>query len=322
MKTRQTRHTRQTRRPRHLAVLGALLLGTGVGAGAGLGAAGFPPSAASGPERAAPLPRPFGGVTAPAAGRAAAALHAENEKLVADCMRRRGFTYRPEPSGPGAERAEPNPYGLLGPAEAAADGYGVTGAALSAGELPDPNREPAADPKWHAALVGTEAHEEGVRMPDGSEFLLRSDACAVRADRTQYGPDHLRLSATFAVLGNRVVDEVEKDPRYLRAREHWSACMTEAGHPARELADPVTAIGEALDAAGADPGRVHAVAGRELEVARADARCQSRADLAAAVGAAQADAEQRVIGRHAGDLARLRDMNARALAAALAATRS
>ncbi|WP_037888723.1 hypothetical protein [Streptomyces sp. NRRL S-87] len=305
------------RRPSALA---ALLVGVGVGVGAALGVAGCSPSGgAPASARSAPPPAPFGGVTAAESGRAAVALHAENERLVAACMRGRGLTYRPQPSRPGADRPEPNPYGLLTPAGAAADGYGVTGAALAAGPPADANGDRAADRRWQDALLGTEAQERRLPMPDGSEFFYRADSCAVRADLAQYGPEYLRLSNTFVVLGNRVVDAVERDPRFVRARARWSSCMTAAGHPSTALTDPVTAIGRELDAAGTDPAAVHAVAGRELDVARTDAGCQARAGLADAVAAAQSDAEGRVGGAYVRDLATLRAVRARARATALAA---
>ncbi|MFZ3474868.1 hypothetical protein ACODT3_01700 [Streptomyces sp. 4.24] len=94
--------------------------------------------------------------------------------------------------------------------------------------------------------------------------------------------------------------------------------MKDAGADAGTLGEPRTAVDERLRQAGQDPAGIHAVAGVELKLSKADADCQVGAGLAAAVAAAQGDAEQTLGADHANDLAALRTVRQKALALAQA----
>ncbi|MEU6620768.1 hypothetical protein ABZ926_08270 [Streptomyces litmocidini] len=283
----------------------------------GLGAAGCSTSGGTAAPGPAPLPapRPFQGVTHyPEPQRVA--LHTAEEELVAACMKRRGFTYRPQPLATGDHLADLNPYGLLTAAQAANDGYGITSTALSLRPPADANAASGTDKRWKEALLGTAAHRVDLEMPLGRKFFYHSDSCAGDAKSRLFGPDYYRLFNTFQVLDDAVVEKVRTDRRYLAAQDSWRTCMKEAGAEAKAIGDPQGTVDRQLRQAGRDRAKLHAVAGVELRLSGADAACQAEAGLGAAVSAAQADAERKLGAGYADELAALRHMREKALAKA------
>jgi hypothetical protein len=281
-----------------------------------LGVAGCTSAGHARPEPAAP--RPFHGVTYYDPG-LRAALHTAEERLIADCMRGKGFTYRPQPLPTGRNRLDVNPYLLLTDEEARQDGFGETGSVLRARRTAaDGNARQESDARWKAALLGTEKHRVYVRLPGKLEYFYNTDSCVSAADTGLYGPDYQRLYNTFQVLAGRVVDRVTGDARYRAALRRWQSCMHDAGQDVRSLDEPPASIRRQVQRAGTDPAALRTVAGRELKSARADARCQRQAGLFDAVAGAQGEAERAVL-RTAGagaDLTRLRGLRRRAAARA------
>jgi hypothetical protein len=284
--------------------LAALLLGI-------LGAAGCSPSGGTTP--APPLPRPFDGVLS-YDQRERQALHTADERLVTDCMRRRGLRYQPQALATGGtDPQDINPYGLLTAAQARRDGYGITSARLAARPPDDPNRDRAREPRWSRALLGTKKHEVRLRLPGGVEYFYNSDACVTQARQALYGADYDRLDSTYEVLSNEVVTAVRKDPRYLSAQHRWAQCMGAAGVAAKTLDDPRALVEQRLKRAGSRPARLHDAARYELTVSAKDADCQRTTGLAHTVAETQTDAEATVKGASLADLARLREMRATAV---------
>ncbi|MEV4426463.1 hypothetical protein ACN9M0_14090 [Streptomyces sp. R-07] len=283
----------------------------------GLGAAGCSTSGGTAAPGPAPLPapRPFQGVTHYPAPQNAA-LHAAEEDLVAACMKRRGFTYRPQPLATGDHLSDLNPYGLLSVPQAVNDGYGITSTALSLRPPADVNAAEGRNKRWKEALLGTPAHRVDLAMPLKRTFFYHSDSCVSDAKSRLFGPDYYKLYNTFQVLGDAVVEKVRTDRRYLAAQDSWRACMKEAGAEAKAFGDPQSAVDRQLRQAGQDQAKLHAVAGVELKLSRADADCQAGAALTAAVSAAQKDAEKKLGAGHADELAALRTMREKALATA------
>lgn len=289
--------------------LAALLLGI-------LGAAGCTQSGGTTPDP--PLPRPFDGVLS-YDQRERQALHTADERLVADCMRRRGLRYTPQPLATGGtDPQDVNPYGLLTSVQARRDGYGITSAWLAVRPPDDPNRDRAREPRWSRALLGTKSHEVRIHLPGGAEFFYNSDACVTQARQALYGADYDRLSSTYQVLSNQVVTAVRKNPRYLRAQHQWALCMRAAGVAAKSLDDPRDLVEQRLRRAAAQPARLRDVAGYELKVSGQDADCQRTTGLAHTVAEAQAHAETTVAGVRTADLARLHDLRSAAVRRATA----
>lgn len=287
---------------RKSATFAALLLG--------LGATGC--AASGGTASPAAVSRPFDGVTYYDAAQRTT-LHAAEEQRVAQCMKQRGFTYAPEPLAEGDHRPDASPYGLLTPAQATNDGFGVLSAALNAQQVPDSNAAEAGNAAWNHALLGTDSHRVTVDLPAGQQFFYNSDSCVIDAETRLYGPDYYRLYNTFQVLDNEVIDKVHADPRYLAAQTHWQSCMKAAGEQDATLADPPAAISSGLQHVGTDSAALHQLVGRELQLAHTDAECQAQSGLASVVATAQGDAEKAVLGSHAGDLAMLEKLRAAAL---------
>ncbi|MEX0171696.1 hypothetical protein [Streptomyces sp. LMG1-1-1.1] len=283
----------------------------------GLGAAGCSTSGGTAAPGPAPLPapRPFQGVTH-YPGSQLAPLHAAEEDLVAACMKRRGFTYRPQPLPTGNHLADVNPYGLLSVAQAVNDGYGITSTTLSMGPPADANAAEGTDKRWTDALLGTPAHRVNLAMPMRREFFYQADSCVSDAKSRLFGPDYYKLYNTFQVLGDAVVDKVRTDRRYLAAQDSWRTCMKDAGATVKAFGDPQTAVDRQLRQAGRDQAKLHAVAGVELKLSRADAHCQASTGLTTVVSAAQTDAEKTIGAGYEDELAALRSMREKALATA------
>lgn len=280
---------------RRSAAIAVLLLGLG-------GATGC--AASGGTTQPAATPRPFNGVIYYDQEQRSV-LHAAEEQRVAECMRRRGFAYSPQPLAQGDHRPDASPYGLLTTAQAANDGFGVLSAALNAQPLPDHNAAADGDTAWSQALLGTDSHRVTVNLPAGQQYFYNSDSCVSDADSSLYGPDYDRLFNTFQVLNNEVIGKVQADPRYLAAQSHWQTCMKAAGETAATLTDPPTSIDQGIHQAAGDSTKLHQLAGRELALAHTDADCQQQVGLAHAVTLAQADAETSTLGGHAADLTTL-----------------
>ncbi|WP_405817107.1 hypothetical protein OG241_21235 [Streptomyces sp. NBC_01390] len=292
--------------------LAALLFGV-VGV---LGAAGCTQSGGTTPDPA--LPRPFAKALF-YDQQERQVLHTADERLVADCMRRRGLHYDPQPLATGGtDPQDVNPYGLLTVTQARQDGYGITSARLAARPL-DTNGDHAREPRWSHALLGTKSHEVRLHLPGGVEFLYNSDACVTQARQTLYGADYDRLSSRYQVLSNQVVTAVLKDPRYLRAQHRWAVCMRAAGLAVTTSDDPRGLVEQRLErATGARPAQPHDVARYELKVAGQDADCQRTTDLPHTVTEAQSRAETAVAGAHPTDLSRLTELRSAAVERATA----
>ncbi|WP_371660240.1 hypothetical protein [Streptomyces sp. NBC_00280] len=292
--------------------LAALLLGV-------LGAAGCTQSGGTTPDPV--LPRPFGNALS-YDQRERQALHTADERLVADCMRRRGLSYEPQPLATGGTDAQDvNPYGLLTTDQARRDGYGITSARLAARPLGDPNRDRAREPGWSRALLGTKSHEVRIHLPGGAEFFYNSDACVTQAREALYGADYDRLSSLYQVLSNQVITAVFKDPSFLRAQHRWALCMRSAGVAVTSTDDPRGLVEQRIERVTARSGQLHDVARYELKVSGQDAGCQRTTGLARAVAKAQAHAETAVAGARKTDLTRLRDLRSTAVHRATATSR-
>ncbi|MEV0226135.1 hypothetical protein [Streptomyces sp. NPDC050704] len=289
--------------------LAALFLGV-------LGAAGCTQSGGTTPDPV--LPRPFDGALS-YDQRERQVLHTADERLVADCMRRRGLSYEPQPLATGGtDPQDVNPYGLLTTTQARQDGYGITSARLAARPLADPNRDRARDPGWSRALLGTKSHEVRISLPGGTEFFYNSDACVTQARQALYGADYDRLSSKYQVLSNQVITAVRNDPRYQSAQRRWAQCMRAAGVTATSLDDPRSFVEQRLKRADSQSRQLHDVARYELKVAGQDADCQRTTGLPRTVAEAQAHAETTGAGVRTTDLRRLRGLRAAAIRRATA----
>ncbi|MGP3928303.1 hypothetical protein [Streptomyces sp. 8N616] len=262
-----------------------------------LTAAGCSPQEQSGRRPAAPDVRPLSGATA-LTHADAVRLHDAQERAVAACMTARGHSYTPQPRTASARGEETNPYGLLTPKRAAADGYGIVGEFLHLQTSQRPPGQPGdqpRDPAWRRALTGTAEHRVAVRLPDGSRLEYSADGCVSQARAKVYGADWNRVEPLVMALANRVLATVEQEPAYRAAVRRWSACMRRAGRPAADLQASRASLNSRLPKAATVPDALKSLGRDELRVAGADAGCQHQTGLADAVGRTQRTVERRLL---------------------------
>ncbi|MFF0887060.1 hypothetical protein [Streptomyces sp. NPDC003456] len=258
-----------------------------------LAAAGCSSSEEPGRGPSAPDVRPLSGVTA-VRHVDAVRLHDRTERAVTACMTARGHAYTAQPANSSARGAETNPYGLLTPERAAADGYGIAGEHLHLRSAPPPAEKPRAK-AWQEALTGTPKHRVTLRLPGGTTVRYSADGCVARANAEVYGPEWNTLEPLTMKLAHRVLASVEEDPAYREALRRWSACMTKSGHPAADLQAARAPLNARLTAAAKDEDRLRALGRDEIEAATVDARCQTRTELAEAVADVQRDVERKLL---------------------------
>ncbi|MFH9015417.1 hypothetical protein ACH4C6_29115 [Streptomyces sp. NPDC017943] len=250
-----------------------------------LAAAGCSSSEEPGRAPAPPDVRPLSGATA-VSHADAVRLHDRTERAVTACMTARGQDYTAQPANSSARGAETNPYGLLTPQRAAADGYGIVGEYLHLRSTPPPAETPRSK-SWQEALTGTPEHRVTLRLTGGTTVQYSADGCVARANAEVYGPKWNTLEPLTMKLANRVLATVEDDPAYREALRRWSACMKESGHPATDLQAARASLNIRLSAAARDEKRLRALGRDEMATAKADARCQAETALAKTVAGVQ-----------------------------------
>ncbi|MDQ0369519.1 hypothetical protein [Catenuloplanes indicus] len=229
-------------------------------------------------------------------------LHDASQVLVQDCMAARGLRYERAPSTDHERASAANPYGLLDPATARTDGYGMTAEFLAAAQPPDPNAPiiesmtGAEQKEWRTALTGSEENRQSLTMPDGTPLVVPTDGCVAEARSELYGADWDRLYYSFQGYANLVLSRTEQDAVYQQGIAAWTRCMHEAGFTYRSLQDPRREIEQRLVEAPRPSGpeltpELRQTALSELAVARADATCEYDTGLNEAVTTAQRIAE-------------------------------
>ncbi|MFE7243728.1 hypothetical protein [Streptomyces sp. NPDC057580] len=258
-----------------------------------LAAVGCSASEEPGREPAAPDVRPLSGVIA-FSHIDSVRLHDRQERAVATCMTARGQKYTVQPANTSARGAETNPYGLLTPERAAADGYGIVGEYLHLRSTPPPTNKPRTK-AWQQALTGTAEHRVTLQLPGGTNVQYSMDGCIAGAAAEVYGPEWNTLEPLTMNLANRVLATVEEEPAYRKAVRRWSACMTRSGHPAADLQAARVPLNARLHAAAKNEEKLRALGRDEIETANADARCQADTGLAEAVADVQRKVERRLL---------------------------
>ncbi|WP_157062851.1 hypothetical protein [Actinopolyspora mortivallis] len=255
---------------------------------------------------------PFGGVTH-FSERRAVLLHEAKERLIAECMADRGFTYEVSPAATGGEGPD-NPYGLLSPEEARKNGYGMTMRHVERAEREEKRdeRPNSRGERWKEALTGTEEHRVSFTTPTGRTFTYSSDGCVHRARTRLYGKSWYRDFHTIQSLSNRVIRAVTDSEEFKAAQQRWSDCMSSAGHDFDTIQGPLRVVREELSEQGASKE----VADLELSLSRQDARCQRRAELPDTVEAVQRRVESNTLSGHRDTLDRLRASHTEAVARA------
>jgi hypothetical protein len=206
-------------------------------------------------------------------------LHDAEQRLLRDCMRRHGFTYRvfPLDEEPGAEAFA---YVLDSAAWARQHGYGSelhrerTALARS-----DPNRAYfaalPADRKGKALVAANGPSPDGLRvsLPGGGTVQRSDRGCVAESQQRLYGDVGAWFRASTRVDALRQIrrSRVVADSDYVEALGEWRLCMRRAGHT---FATPAAARASAFGAAhplGKD---------QEVALALAEVRCGEESGLA------------------------------------------
>jgi hypothetical protein len=238
-------------------------------------------------------------------------LEIAHERLIAACMRERGFTFTPAVSAvPTDDAVSATSYALIDAGTARAQGYGiadnydVSQAAASAGSRPQRDQD---RPGYIAALAGTEAHHVKLVLPEGHTVSYNSNGCVSVALTRLYGPDWNKVYYTVNDLASKVVYEVSHTPKWVTATKAWTRCMkARTGHsfdqPEQARAEVETRIDSTMKATppAQRPQRLRALRSAEVTAAEIDASCESSSGLWDAVVTEQPRAESSYEVRYSG----------------------
>ncbi|MCX4972805.1 hypothetical protein [Streptomyces sp. NBC_00620] len=215
-------------------------------------------------------------------------LGGAEERLIAGCMRDKGFEYGLDPDGPRGE-VPTRRFGLDDVAWARAHGYGLDEAARSgdrggkaaAGKSPQARYIASLPPRRQAefdrALNGTDRDAIVVPAPGRGQIFTSADGCQADARRGLYGDLRKWTEAKAAVVNLEYVtfDDVVAEPSYTKALADWKACMKARGLAYPSSSEAIGAVVEENRSRTAEEARK-----REVTVAVADAECNRAAGLA------------------------------------------
>ncbi|WP_344406797.1 hypothetical protein [Streptomyces longisporus] len=204
-----------------------------------------------------------------------------------------------------------NPYGLLREKQARQDGYGVVGEILSGTGSHAP---PAAHHStgWTKALEGT--HVEKLTLSTGVVLTYRPDGCAYQGREAAYGSGWNRLENELEGLQATVMDQVEKDGRYINALAKWSSCMRKSGYSYDDLQAPRQELARDMESTGRSDRALRSLGRKELRIASDDYDCERKVRLHETVYEAQRDAEKSTLNDSAqADLRRYQTLKRKAL---------
>lgn len=210
------------------------------------------------------------------------------QRLIADCMRDKGFEYRLDPDGPRSEAPERR-FGLDDVAWARRHGYGLAEADRSGdrgGEAAAENSPqarylaslpPGRRAEFDWALNGTDRAAIVVPAPGRGQIFTSADGCQADARGRLYGGLREWTEAKAAVVNLEYLtfDEVVVQPQYTKALADWHACMTARGLAYPSSSEAIAAVAkESWSRTAEDAWK------REVTVAVADAECNREAGLA------------------------------------------
>lgn len=218
-------------------------------------------------------------------GSALEAVQGAVEKVTAECMKRLGYTYRPDDGVEDAPTEENRRYGIQDSARAAA--YGYRPYSVVNPPKPDPNATPYSkaelaalsgrDTKGKAIAVGTKA-ANGETIPQGG--------CRGEADRIVRVPyDYPRGVEAARTIYFDGFEKSLADPTVKKVFKEWSACMAEKGY---SYDSPLIAMGSEEFSQGD-------ISDRERDVALTDISCKEKVHLVPRWNAAESAIEKRMI---------------------------
>ncbi|MDG4864182.1 hypothetical protein P8605_39180 [Streptomyces sp. T-3] len=217
-----------------------------------------------------------------------ALLGVAEQRLIASCMRDKGFRYRIDPEGARGEVPERR-FGLDDVAWARRHGYGLAEAARDGGRGGKSEAEkspqaryvaslpPRRQAEFDRALNGTDRAAIVVPAPGRGQIFTSADGCQADARARLYGDLRKWTEAKAAVVNLEFLtfDEVVAEPQYTRALARWRACMKERGLAYPSSSQAIGAVAKENQSRTAERAWK-----REVTVAVADAECNRAAALA------------------------------------------
>jgi hypothetical protein len=299
-------------------------------------------------ERLTPLSAFFtegrGGEPTQAERDAAAEDFRRQEQLIADCMHDQGFEYIQRDYNQAVDAKVKNTEAFDLPPDQYAErwGYGISTIDPSqfTAEAPDdPNSAiveallPEARSAYDKAMYGADISRERAQQKGTSLDAPAPDGCQTKALKEIYGDDFAdrnpEASSEFDALNEEMGalwDRVANDRRVTEAKQGWSDCMADAGHP--EATDADNAVQLVIQRFSAlygvepeqfkevragmksapqqpDAAALAEVQSYERGLAVADRRCKAAYDEA--VFTVQTEVENRFIEENRAELERYRD---------------
>lgn len=262
---------------------------------------------------------------------AQAQLNNAVEILTERCMRAKGLIYYPEledvATATGQRLPEIPQY--LSLADRQANGYGAYAVALQEAQSGDkgtasPPNAPeqlyvnslsgAASNNYWNAWTGPDSSRVTITLPGGGQTDIPGGGCRGVAVRSIFGSvaNWIQSSDGAELISNHLASLVESNPRYLTVMGKWSGCMAKREYHYRTPFDASNWFAGQYAKLG--PTRsLHAL---EIAVAVADYRCAQTASLVQVTTAVQSWEAARLGHTLIGDLARITDIDARAVHAA------
>lgn len=259
-------------------------------------------------------------------------LWAAEEELVADCMRKRGFSYLPNSKDDDPE-AEPGHVPVDRRSDVAAArtlGYGLA-KRIQEGESPkvevDRNAESLArmtdaqraaffealrGPTISPADPSVRHLVESVPLPGGGAAYWYRDSCLAYARHQLYGDDyeHNEIGYGQAMLRKELLARADEAAEYKKSLDAWRSCMHQRGFDEDQPASATTRLAGEYHAGKLSLDELRA---REVAVATADAECFVAADLRSSRQTAEAQAEEELLAQNSEKLLAMKRERAEAI---------
>lgn len=240
-------------------------------------------------------------------------LWTAEEGLVEACMRKRGFTYLPNPKDVDPDAYRDQAQTRRGDVEAArSKGYGLV-EQIQKGDAPvtQVNRNAEAlthmtvaersaflealrGPAISAADPGMQSMVVSVPIPGGGSAYWYRDSCFAQARRQLYGENFEDNEVGYAreFLRTAMFARADEDPEYKDSLETWRDCMRGQGLSEDRPASAAKRLTKQYHEGRLSMDELHT---QEVKIATVDAECYAKADLERVRQAAEARAEEAVL---------------------------
>jgi len=240
-------------------------------------------------------------------------LWTAEEGLVESCMRKRGFTYLPNPKDVDPDAYRDQPQTSRGDVEAARSrGYGLV-EQIQRGDAPVTQVDRNAEALTHMTVTERNAFLEALRgpaisaadptmqsmvvsvpLPGGGSAYWYRDSCFAQARRQLYGEnfEDNEIGYSREFLRAAMLARADEDQEYKDSLETWRNCMRGQGFSEDRPASAANRLVKQYHQGRMSLNELHT---QEVQIATADAQCYAKAGLERVRQAAEARAEEAVL---------------------------